>query len=61
VVSARYATAGVSTGRPLSIEAASRTNCAIDQASGVAESVPSPKVNPADVGSGESQTCSGIR
>ncbi len=38
---------------------ARRTYCAIDQASGVADPVPSPNVKPA--ASGPSQTCSGIR
>ena len=51
-------TEGVAIGRPASIDCASRTNAAIDQASGVAEPVPSPSTKPA--ASGWSQTCSGI-
>ena len=49
---------GCSTGAPASIDQASRTSCACDHASGVAEDVPSPAGN--WVGGRPSHTCSGI-
>src|SRR5215213_7981693 len=52
---------GCSTGRPASIDHASRTYWACDHASGVAEKVPSPSGKPAPPAGGKSgaQTCSG--
>ena len=54
---------GRSTGCPASSDQASRTNWACDQASGVADSVPSPTGNPGLPPGGKSapQTCSGSR